>query len=281
MSSGTSLNRHERLARILPLSVMVVLIILYGAPLFVLLFGSFQPASTVPQVSVEAFGRLTVDNYVAFFERGGARSLLNSAIIAVGTTLVVVAVGVPAAYWISRISPRFAGVTLILIVFLQMIPAASSVIPLYRVLAAWGLVGTLPGVILALAATLLPWALLLMGPYFAAIPREIGEAAAVDGAGPFRQFWSIVVPLAKNGVVTVAILTFMVSWGEFVYAINFLANPSLYPASGVLTTYISSLFTDWPGVMAASVMTALPIIIFFLVFQKRLSDGLSAGALKG
>ncbi len=278
---SNSMLRHERIARILPVSVMGVLFVLYGTPLFVLLFGSFQPASSVPRVTFEAFGALTVENYVAFFERGGAQSLLNSAIIAIGTTLVVAIVGVPAAYWISRIAPRFAGVTLLVIVFLQMIPAASSVIPLYRVLAAWGLVGTLPAVILALAATLLPWALLLMGPYFAAIPREISEAAAVDGAGPFRQFWSIVVPLARNGVVTVCILTFMVSWGEFVYAINFLADPKLYPASGVLTTYISALFTDWPGVMAASVMTALPIIIFFLVFQRRLSDGLSAGALKG
>jgi ABC-type glycerol-3-phosphate transport system permease component len=73
----------------------------------------------------------------------------------------------------------------------------------------------------------------------------------------------------------------MVSWGEFVYAINFLADPKLYPASAVLTTYISALSTDWPGVMAASVVTALPIIVFFLVFQRRLSEGLSAGALKG
>jgi len=263
------------------MAVMCVLVVLYGTPLFVMLFGSIQPAASVPTVTPEAFGSLTLENYVAFFDRGGAQSLVNSTIIAIGTTIVVAGIGVPAAYWISRIAPRFAGITLLVIVFLQMIPAASSVIPLYRVLAAWGLVGSLPGVILALSATLLPWALLLMGPYFAAIPKEIAEAAAVDGAGPFRQFWSIVLPLARNGVVTVGILTFMVSWGEFVYAINFLADPKLYPASGVLTTYVSALFTDWPGVMAASVMTALPIIVFFLIFQRRLSDGLSAGALKG
>jgi len=278
---STQTNRLAQVARILPVTVMAVLFVLYGTPLVVLLFGSFQPAASVPRLNLEAFSGLTFENYFAFFDRGGARSLTNSAIIAIGTTLVVAVIGVPAAYWISRVAPRFAGIILLAIVFFQMIPAASSVIPLYRVLAAWGLVGTLPGVILALSATLLPWALLLMGPYFAAIPREISEAAAVDGAGPFRQFWSIVVPLARNGIVTVAILTFMVSWGEFVYAINFLADPKLYPASAVLTTYISALSTDWPGVMAASVVTALPIIVFFLVFQRRLSEGLSAGALKG
>lgn len=267
--------------RVLPTLVMLFLIVMYGTPLLVLISGSLQPAGTLPTLVPETLRGLTLDNYGAFLERGGGQSLINSAIIATGTVVAVLGVAVPAAYWISRVAPRWAGYVLLVLVFLQMIPAASSVIPLYRVLAAWGLIGTIPGVILALSATLLPWALLLMGPYFAAIPRELSEASAVDGAGPLRQFWSVIVPLARNGIVTVGILTFMVAWGEFVYAINFLADPRQYPASGVLTTYISSLFVDWPGIMAASVMTALPIIIFFLIFQRRLSDGLSAGALKG
>ncbi len=280
MSSTTRIS-VPLVHRVLPLLVIGVLIVMYGTPLVVLVSGSVQPAGTVPTLGWDALRSFDVGNYASFFERGGGRALINSAVIALGTTAVVLGVGVPAAFWISRVAPRWGGPALLLLVFLQMIPAASSVIPLYRVLAAWGLVGTLPGVILALSATLLPWALLLMGPYFAAIPRELSEAAAVDGAGPIRQFFSVIVPLARNGVLTVGILTFMVSWGEFVYAINFLADPRQYPASGVLTTYISSLFVDWPGIMAASVMTALPIIIFFLIFQRRLSDGLSAGALKG
>ncbi len=273
--------RSRRRGLVVPFIVFAMLVILYGSPLFVLVFGSLQPALTVPTLSFDSLRTLSLENYVSYFERGGGQSLINSALIAGGTMALVIALGVPAAYWISRVAPRWGGVILVVIVFLQMIPAASSVIPLYRVLAAWGLIGTIPGVILTLSATLLPWALLLLGPYLAAIPRELNEAAAVDGANSLRQFWSVVLPLARNGVITVAILTFMVSWGEFVYAINFLASPSQYPASAVLTTYLSAFFTDWPGLMAASVMTALPIIIFFLIFQRRLSAGLSAGALKG
>lgn len=261
--------------------VLVVLVVLYGSPLVVLVFGSFQAPGSTPSLDLARFGALTLANYDTFFERGGAQSLVNSFIIAVGTTAIVLGVGVPAAYWISRVSNRIAPILLLLLVFLQMVPAASSVIPLFPVLASWGLIGTLAAVILTTAAMLLPWALILMGPFFSAVPRELSEAASVDGAGSMRQFVSIVVPLAMNGVITVGILTFMISWGEFVYAINFLASAEQYPASGVLTTYLSAFFTDWPGLMAASVMTALPIMIAFLIFQRRLSEGLSAGAVKG
>ena len=261
--------------------VLTILVVMYGSPLAVLVFGSFQAPGSTPSLDVEKLSTVTFANYMTFFDRGGAQSLVNSLIIAVGTTTIVLGVGIPAAYWISRVSNRVAPVLLLILVFLQMVPAASSVIPLFPVLASWGIIGTLPAVIITTAAMLLPWALILMGPFFSAVPRELSEAASVDGAGSIRQFVSIIVPLARNGVITVGILTFMISWGEFVYAINFLASADQYPASGILTTYLSAFFTDWPGLMAASVMTALPIMIVFLFFQRRLSEGLSAGAVKG
>lgn len=179
--------------------------------------------------------------------------MVNSFIIAVGATMIVLGVGVPAAYWLSHVRSGLAPALLLIPVFLQMVPAASSVIPLFPVLASWGLIGTLAAVIIATAAMLLPWALILMGPFFATVPWEPSEAASVDGAGSIRQFVAIVVPLAMNGVITV----------------------------GILTTYLSAFFTDWPGMMPASVMTAVPIMMALLVFQRRLSEGLSAGAVRG
>jgi multiple sugar transport system permease protein len=85
----------------------------------------------------------------------------------------------------------------------------------------------------------------------------------------------------SNGIVTVGLLTFMISWGEFIYAVNFLNNPSSYPAPALLTTYLGQYHSDWPGLFSASVATSLPVIAIFLVFQRRLSSGLSAGAVKG
>jgi ABC-type glycerol-3-phosphate transport system permease component len=259
-----------------------LMVVLYGSPLVFLLLGSGQQAGTLPSVSPASVTQFRVDNYVDYFVLyGNGPALYNSLLIALGTTTVIMVLGLPAAYWLSRLPAALSSVILIVVVFLQMVPQASVVIPLYRVLALWGLVGNRWGVILALAGTLLPWALLLLGPYFRAIPKEINEAAAVDGAGGLRQFVGIVLPLTRNGAITIGLLTFMVTWGDFIYSINFLTKSSEYPASASIVGYVNAYSVDWPGLMAASVITAVPILIVFLLFQRRLVQGLSAGSVKG
>lgn len=260
----------------------VFLIAMYGSPLVFLLMGSGQPANTRPSVSPGSISDFSLTNYANYFVLyGNAWSLWNSFQIALGTTVVIMVLALPAAYWLSRLSPLWSSLLLVIIVFLQMLPMASVVIPLYKVLASWGLLGSRLGVIMALGGTLLPWVLLLLSPYFRAVPRELSEAAAVDGAGGFRQFWSIVLPITRNGGITIALLTFMICWGDFIYSVNFLAKSSMYPASATILGYVTAYSVDWPGLMAASVITALPILVIFLIFQKRLIQGLSAGAVKG
>jgi multiple sugar transport system permease protein len=262
--------------------VATLMVILYGSPLVFLLMGSGQPAGTLPTVSPASLTEFQFGNYVDYFVAyGNAPALYNSLLIALGTTTIIMVLGLPAAYWLSRLPATLSSVVLIVIVFLQMVPQASVVIPLYRVLALWGLIGDRLGVIVALAGTLLPWALLLLGPYFRAIPRELNEAAAVDGAGGLRQFLSIVLPLTRNGAITIGLLTFMVTWGDFIYSVNFLNKSAMYPASASIVGYVNAYSVDWPGLMAASVITAIPILIVFLIFQRRLVQGLSAGSVKG
>ncbi|CAB4565813.1 MAG: ABC transporter permease subunit [Actinobacteria bacterium] len=262
--------------------VATLMILLYGSPLLFLLLGSGQPANTLPKVSPGSIEGFSITNYVNYFvEYGNAGSLWNSFLIAFGTTALIMVLALPAAYWLSRLSSLWSSILLLIIVFLQMLPMASVVIPLYKVLAIWGLLGDRPGVIIALAGTLLPWVLLLLSPYFRAVPRELNEASAVDGAGGFRQFWSVVLPLTRNGAITIGLLTFMICWGDFIYSVNFLGKSSMYPASAAILGYVTAYSVDWPGLMAASVITALPILIIFLIFQKRLIAGLSAGAVKG
>lgn len=276
----TSLRRNQPgVAAYIVASVMVVL---YGSPLLFLVLGSGQTAGTLPSVSPASVTEFTLRNYVDYFVKfGNGPALYNSLLIALGTTALIMILGLPAAYWLSRLPPAASSAFLIVVVFLQMVPQAAVVIPLYRVLALWGLVGNRWGVIVALAGTLLPWALLLLGPYFRAIPKELNEASAMDGAGGLRQFWSIVLPLTRNGAITIGLLTFMVTWGDFIYSINFLTKSAQYPASASIVGYVNAYSVDWPGLMAASVITAIPILIVFLVFQRRLVQGLSAGSVKG
>ncbi len=259
-----------------------ILLALYGSPLIFLILGSGQQAGTIPSLSEESLISFNFDNYIAYFvEYGNEQSLINSLVIALGTTFFVMLFALPTAYWLSRLTQTWSSILLLFTVFLQMVPAASVVIPLYKVLAAWGLLGDTIGVILSLSGTLLPWALLLLGPYFRVIPRELGEAASVDGAGTFRQFWNVALPLTRNGSITIALLTFMVSWGDFIYSVNLLTKQALYPASASIIGYVNAYSVDWPGLMAASIITAIPILVIFLIFQRRLTEGLSMGAVKG
>ena len=262
--------------------VAVFLVVLYGSPLVFLILGSGQEPGTLPTMSPRSLLGFSPSNYVDYFVAyGNAMSLWNSFVIASGTTFLIMLLALPAAYWLARLSPVWSSILLVAIVFLQMLPMAAVVIPLYKVLALWGLLGDRIGVIVALGGTLLPWVLLLLNPYFRAVPRELNEAAAVDGAGGFRQFWSVVLPLTRNGAVTIALLTFMVTWGDFIYSVNFLSKSAQYPASATILGYVTAYSVDWPGLMAASVITALPIFVIFLIFQRRLIQGLSAGAVKG
>lgn len=263
------------------LLVMVMIAVFYVSPLATLVIGSLEKAGTLPSFAPSALQQMSLSNYVSFFRSDGLASIGTSLLIAVGVTGVLLLVGIPGAYWLSRTAPRFGPWILIVLIFLQMVPEASIVIPLYPVLASWGLLSSVAGVILPSAAMLLPFAVLLLQPYFQGVPRELSEAAAIDGAGPFSTFARVVLPLASNGIVTVGILTFMISWGQFVFAVSFLNDPTLYPAPALLTTYLGQFDVDWPGLMAASVATSLPIIVLFLAFQRRLSAGLSAGAVKG
>ena len=276
--SVTSRSRRETLA---PRVVLLVLFVLYAAPLLTLVVTSLQGQGTLPSLSPHALLHPSVSAFTEVIHAGAWRSLRNGLIVATGVTAVVLFLGVPGAYWFARAAPRAGGLILLVLVFLQMIPTASSVIPLFPVMTSWGLVNHLYGLILASAGSLLPFAILLLGPFFAAVPESLYEAAAVDGAGQVDQFVRLGVPLIRNGLTTVGVLTFMIAWGEFVYAINFLSGPSQYPASALITQFLLPYRTDWPGLMAASLIAAFPVIVIFLIFQRRLAFGLASGAGKG
>lgn len=214
----------------------------------------------------------------------GVGAIITSAQIAVFVTLVVLVVGVPAAFGLARrISRRWATVVagvLAALLVLQMVPQPMTVIPLYSVLAGWHLLGTLPGLILADVALLLPFAVMLLRPFVLAIPQALDEAAELDGASRFQIFRLIVLPLLTNGIATVLSVVFISAWGEFVYAINFLPEGTVLPVSGLLASQNSTYAANWNTLMALAVLTSVPLLIVFFFTQKRLVNGLSLGAVK-
>ena len=214
----------------------------------------------------------------------GLGAILTSIQIAVLVTAVVLIIGVPAAFALGRKInagwSRAIAVFLGALLVLQMIPQPMTVIPLYSVLAQWHLLGSLGGLILADIAFLLPFAVMLLRPFVLAIPSVLYEAAEIDGASRLRSFWSITVPMLSNGMFTVMSVVFITAWGEFVYAINFLPQDVVLPVSGLLASQNTTYAANWNSLMALAVLTSLPLLIVFLISQKRLVNGLSLGAVK-
>jgi multiple sugar transport system permease protein len=259
----------------------VVLLIIYGTPMYWLVSTSFKQG---PEVFRGLATLVTFSPSLAAYQRTWNADLLHSAVnstlIAAGTTLLTLALAVPAAYALARLHGVVVSVGLALVIFLQMLPQTAAVIPLYKVLGSWHLLGGIPGVILADAALLLPFCTLLLRPFFLAIPFEIEEAATVDGASPWRIFGRIALPLALNGTVTAGIIIFLIAWGEFLYAISFLVDPTQYPLSVLIASQLGQYGNNWPALMSIAVATGLPILIIFLVSYRRLREGLALGSAR-
>ncbi|MEJ5943969.1 carbohydrate ABC transporter permease [Pseudokineococcus basanitobsidens] len=214
----------------------------------------------------------------------GLEAIATSLQIAVLVTLVVLVVAVPAAFALARrISPvweRVIAVGLAVLLVLQMVPQPMTVIPLFSVLAQWGLLGNLAGLVLADIALLLPFGVMLLRPFALAISPSLYEAAEIDGASTVQSFRLITVPMLSNGIFTVMSVIFITAWGEFVYAINFLPLGVVPPVSGLLAQQNTTYAANWNDLMALAVLTSLPLLVVFVLSQRRLRSGLSLGAVK-
>lgn len=255
----------------------------YLLPLFWIVITSLKSNSDVLQDPNGLVFTPTVETYQTVIG-SGLGAIITSLQIGVIVTLVVLVVAIPAAFALARrlsvVWSRVIAIVLAALLVLQMVPQPMTVIPLYSVLAGWGILGTLPGLIFADIALLLPFAIMLLRPFALSIPPAVYEAAEIDGASTFQSFRLITVPMLTNGVFTVMTVIFISAWGEFVYAINFLPQGTVLPVSGLLAQQNTTYAANWNSLMALAVLTSLPLLILFVFTQKRLISGLSLGAVK-
>lgn len=265
-----------------PVSVIgsILLLLLYALPLYWLITTSLKSLDDVFADSASLFFMPTIQAYLDVWNGGFVNSALNSIIIAVLTTAIVLLVGVPTAYGLARTNGVVVSIALGLLMVLQMVPATSSLIPLYRLLAQSHLTGTFVGVAIASAAATLPFSVLLLRPFFSAVPVAVEEAAAIDGAGRIQRFFLIVLPICRNGIATVGTLAFIGAWGEFLFAITFLTDPNQYPVSALLAQQVSTYGINWPGLMAVSVFVSIPTVLIFLFGQRMLIGGITMGSVR-
>ena len=207
--------------------------------------------------------------------------MTNSLIVSIGTTIAGLALAVPAAYAFSRY--KFAGRDQAMFSFLlvQMFPGIIIIVPYFMVMKTLGLLNSHLGLILAYSVTALPLCVWMLKGFFDTVPRELEEAALLDGCSRFEIFTRIILPLSLPAIAVTALFSFLAAWNEFLLALTFNTSNDMYTLPVGLASMISATGQSWGDFAAASLLVSLPVVILFVLFQKFLVEGLSAGGVKG
>ncbi|MFT4703000.1 MAG: arabinogalactan oligomer/maltooligosaccharide transport system permease protein [Bradymonadia bacterium] len=209
------------------------------------------------------------------------RQVWNSTVVAVSTTLLGIALSTTAAYGFSRFTfpGKDAGMKAFLIT--QMFPGVVMAIPLYLLLDSLHLLDSMLGLTLVYSTTNVPFCVWMLKGYFDTVPKELEEAALVDGASQWTIFTRIVLPLARPAIVVTALFSFMTAWNEYILAATFLSDERSATLPVVLQRYAGSFSTDWGLFAAGAILISLPVMLLFFLLQKHLVGGLTAGGIKG
>jgi multiple sugar transport system permease protein len=234
-----------------------------------------------PSLTQGPFG---LDNYISVFDQGFGYNLRNSAIVAGTTTIVCITVGSLAAYAIARLPLKGKVLILSAILAVALFPSVALVPPLYELWRSLGLLNTYPGLYIPYTAFTLPLTIFILTTFYASIPKDLEEAARVDGASAFQAFYKIVLPLAAPGVFAAAIIVFVYAWNEFLLASTFAPRDLAAQTVPVaIAAFTGSVEFQRPigTITAACVIVTIPMIIMTLILQRRITAGLTAGAVKG
>lgn len=230
----------------------------------------------------------SLSNFIAVVETTAAdgswlfgRQAWNSIVIAAATTLVGIFLATTAAYAFSRF--KFPGRRVALLAFLvsQMFPGVLMLIPLYALLEEFGLLNHALGLIVVYSTTAIPFCVWMLKGYFDTIPKELEEAAIMDGANQFTIFWRIMLPLAMPAVSVTALFSFMTAWNEFILAFTFMQEESAMTLPVLVNSYVGETVVHWGPFAAASIIVSIPVVVLFYALQKHLVGGLTSGAVKG
>lgn len=261
---------------------IVTLLALWAFPLYWMLVSSVTPderlfggVSLVPTTAI-------ADHYEALFtERRFWRPVMNSVIVAGATTSLAILLGAPAAWAIARLRFHGRGAIAAGILAISVFPQIAVLSPLFLLLRAVGLIDTYPGLVLPYLTFSTPLAVWLMAAFFRQLPRDLEEAAIMDGASRLRAALEIMLPLAAPGIATTAILTFLYAWNEFLFALSFTLGPERQTVPVAIALFRGQYQVPWGQVLAAAVVASVPVAIVVLAFQRRIVSGLTAGAVKG
>jgi multiple sugar transport system permease protein len=289
MSPFSPARLRRRTLKVLRFGLILLLLALYLSPLYWMISTSFKhqpeifrmPPSLVPL-------QPTLDNYVAILTGTLASAipflvyLRNSLVVTLGTVLVTLVLASPAAYAFSRVPFRGKRRLVYFVLVSQMLPVVLILIPLYRMLLRVRLLSTYPGLILPYLMLTLPFSIWMLKGYFDSIPSELDEAAKVDGCTKLQAMLRVILPNVTPGLTATAIVTFIMAWDEFIIALTIMDKNIMRTLPvGMIQSFVGEFSIKWGEMMAASVVTAVPVVLIFIFLSRYLIGGLITGALKG
>jgi multiple sugar transport system permease protein len=261
---------------VLTLALMVVVF-----PILWTVLTSFKERVAIFSIPPMWFFRPTIKNYIdAFSLKPIVRAMFNSAVIAVATTLISVAAGSMGAYALARFRFRGSRELPLIVLFGRMIPSISFVIPYFILIRRLGLLDSHLAVILAHIGFNLPFALLLLRSFFASIPRDLEQAAIIDGCSLWGGFWRIALPLAAPGLATTTIFCLLYSWNEFLFAL-ILTSTRAQTLPIIAASFITPIGIEWGQIFSQVVITMTPMVVLGILIRNHFVKGLTMGAIKG
>jgi multiple sugar transport system permease protein len=272
--------RHEGYGRML---VAILFVLIYLFPVYWMVATSLKtsaaifatPPQVVPSPPVfTAYIEAVINNPLTI------RAILNSTIISLGTMALTLILAAPAAYALARLHLRGGTLITLLLLITQLLPAIVIATPLFVLFSRIGLLNSYPALILADTTFTLPFAVIILRPFFLTVPAELEAAAKIDGCTQLSAFWRVILPLVQPGLVTVAAFAFLMSWGEFLFALALNTNENVQPVTVALNKFIGQYGTQWEKLMAVATTIALPIIVIFASLQRYIVSGLVAGSVK-
>ncbi|MEW9547901.1 carbohydrate ABC transporter permease [Nonomuraea sp. NPDC050783] len=278
---------RKRLGKIL-LNTAGVLVFLYAVfPVYWMVATGFKENDQIFTTEFVPFPtHFTFDHFARVLSEGVANNSIwlymrNSAIVALGTVLIGSAFALLSATAIARFRFRGRSVFLVVLLIVQMLPAEGLLIPLYMMVKRVGLGDQLLGLIVTQVALTLPFGVWMLRTFVAAVPRSLEEAAWIDGAGRMQTFWRVLFPLVAPGLVATSIFSFITAWNDLVFALYLMSGSEGYTMPVALQYFFGQKGVDWGAIMAGSTLMTIPVVVFFLLVQRRMVSGLVAGAVKG
>jgi N,N'-diacetylchitobiose transport system permease protein len=263
--------------------VGAVILVVMAFPIYWMVITALKPKREILSATPSFFpSPITFSNFTKALDRDYFWSSVgNSLMVTIAVVLLSMIVGMAAALAVAWMPFRGRGNYVVAIILVQMIPLTALVIPVYLMLNQVGLTDELVGVILTYLAFVLPFSIWTLRGFISGIPREIEEAATIDGASRFQTFRLVLLPLIAPGLVATSVFAFIQAWNEYILAYVLLSSQDKQTVTVWLAGFTTSRGTDWGPLMAASILVAVPVVVFFLIVQGRMASGLTAGAVKG